>query len=87
MKKFIFAAAACAALLSVSCTKESAGPASGQAVKFEASLSPLSKTVIDGVKVSWAEGDGISVNGVESQSLTQGGATASFTVSDGVTAP
>lgn len=87
MKKFIFAAAACAALLSVSCTKESAGPASGQAVKFEASLSPLSKTVIDGVKVSWAEGDGISVNGVESQSLTQGGATASFTVSVGVTAP
>lgn len=87
MKKFIFAAAACAALLSVSCTKESAGPASGQAVKFEASLSPISKTVIDGVKVSWAEGDGISVNGVESQSLTQGGATASFTVSDGVTAP
>ncbi len=87
MKKFIFAAAACAALLSVSCTKESGVPAGKQATTFEASLSPLTKTAIDGAKVSWVEGDAITVNGVGSASLSQGGATASFTMTSEVAAP
>ncbi len=87
MKKLFFAAAACAALLSVSCTKESAVPEAGKAVTFEVTLSPLTKTAIDGVKVSWAEGDAISVNGVASSSLTQGGTNATFTIQGELTAP
>ncbi|MBR3075616.1 MAG: hypothetical protein IKH11_07695 [Bacteroidales bacterium] len=87
MKKYLFFAAAFAALLSVSCTKENNVPAKVGATTLEASLSPLGKTTIDGVKVSWAEGDAISVNGVGSESLSQGGATATFTMTSEVNAP
>ena len=85
MKKLILAAAACAALLTVSCTKDP--QTSYKATSFQASLSPLTKTSIDGVKVSWEAGDGINVNGVGSYGIEEGGAEASFEMAAEVSAP
>lgn len=85
MKKFLLAAAACAALLTVSCNKESQVRETG--TTFQASLSPLTKTTIDGVKVSWAAGDAINVNSTGSFGIEAAGSEASFVMSAEVTAP
>lgn len=85
MKKFILAAAACAALLTVSCNKEIQVRETG--TTFQASLSPLTKTTIDGVKVSWAAGDAINVNSTGSFGIETAGSEASFTMSAEVSAP
>lgn len=85
MKKIIIAAAACAALLTVSCNKENTLQDKG--TTFLATLSPLTRTTIDGVKVSWAAGDAINVNSTGSYGIETAGSEASFEMSAEVSAP
>ena len=85
MKKYTIIAAAAAALLSVGCAKEQTLPEQGTVLK--ASLSALTKASIDGVKVSWSEGDAINVNGSKSSALAEAAATAEFEFRSALTAP
>ena len=85
MKKYTIIAAAAAALLSVGCAKEQTLPEQGTVLK--ASLSALTKASIDGVKVSWSEGDAITVNGSKSSALAEAAATAEFEFRSALTAP
>ena len=47
----------------------------------------MTRTAIDGVKVSWTAGDAIKVNGANSYPLEEGGATATFEFRAALTAP
>ncbi len=87
MKKYILAAAACAALLTVGCTKQESAPELSKVTTLEATLSPLTKTAINGVKVSWDADDAIDVNGVCSSAINTEGEGASFEFADAVSAP
>lgn len=79
------------AVLALSCAKTQeepvAPPTDGRGTVLKASLSPLTKTAIDGVMVSWTEGDAICVNGQESAPITQGGASAQFAFESSLDAP
>lgn len=85
MKKYTIIAAMAAALLSVGCAKEQTLPDDGTVLK--ASLSTLTKTSIEGVKVSWSEGDIINVNGTNSSALAEAAATAEFEFRTALTSP
>ena len=85
MKKYTIIAAMAAALLSVGCAKKQTLPDDGTVLK--ASLSTLTKTSIEGVKVSWSEGDIINVNGTNSSALAEAAATAEFEFRTALTSP
>ena len=85
MKKYTIIAAMAAALLSIGCAKEQTLPDEGTVLK--ASLSTLTKTSIEGVKVSWSEGDIIKVNGTNSSALAEAAATAEFEFRTALTSP
>ena len=89
MKKYsILIAAFALALLAGACAKDSApeqGAPKGTVLK--ASLSSLTKTAIDGVKVSWTAGDKIIVNGATSTALEDAAATAKFEFMKELSAP
>ncbi len=80
-----------AATILAGCNKETPEQTTipGEEIKtvLSATLQPLSKTEIDGVKVSWTEGDAITVDGVASAALTQGGQKAEFSFTEELTAP
>ena len=81
MKKYIILAAFATALLMAGCAKEVSGGDDAVPAKtaLNASLSPLTRTEIDGVKVSWSAGDAINVNGTVSNELSEGGVMGTFT--------
>lgn len=81
MKKYIILAAFATALLMAGCDKEVSGGDDAVPAKtaLNASLSPLTRTEIDGVKVSWSAGDAINVNGTVSNELSEGGVMGTFT--------
>ncbi len=86
MKKIMIFAAIAAAVLAAGCAKENlVQPEQGTVLK--ASLSSLTKTAIDGVKVTWTEGDAINVNGANSYAITEAAATATFEFKTALTAP
>ena len=79
MKKYTTIAVFAAALLVAGCAKEMDGDGSFPAkTVLNASLSPLTRTEIDGVKVTWSVGDAINVNGTVSNALSEAGAIATF---------
>ncbi len=79
MKKSIIIAAVAASVLAAGCMKEQAmAPANEQGTVLKASLAGLTKTAIDGVKVTWSEGDAINVNGTKSYPLKEAAASATF---------
>ncbi len=88
-KTLVFAAVA--ALLIAGCEKEAPEqeivPAANVKTILSASLQPLCKTEINGVKVSWASGDAINVNGVTSEPITEGTDKAEFGFTEELTAP
>jgi len=87
-KTLIFALLAVTALFA-SCEKEipsDDGPIAKGTV-LEARLSDLTKTAIDGAKVSWTTDDAICVNGVASSSVSIDGETASFSFAQELSAP
>ncbi|MBO4670928.1 MAG: hypothetical protein J5640_03700 [Bacteroidales bacterium] len=88
MKKYMIFVAVAAAFLAAGCQKEQVAdhPASAGTV-LQASLSSFTKTAINGVKVSWTEGDAINVNGTVSNPLTEAGATAKFEFRSQLKAP
>lgn len=86
MKKIMIFAAIAAAVLASGCAKENlVQPEQGTVLK--ASLSSLTKTAIDGVKVTWTEGDAINVNGANSYAIKEAAATATFEFKTALTAP
>ena len=86
MKKYMIIAAFAAAVLAAGCAKENLiEPEQGTVLK--ASLSSLTKTAIDGVKVTWTEGDAINVNGANSYAIKEAAATATFEFKSALTAP
>ena len=86
MKKYMIFAAIAAAVLAAGCAKENlVQPEQGTVLK--ASLSSLTKTAIDGVKISWTEGDAINVNGANSYAITEAAATATFEFKTALTSP
>ncbi len=86
MKKYMIFAAIAAAVLAAGCAKESLiEPEQGTVLKAE--LSSLTKTAIDGVKVTWTEGDAINVNGANSNPISEAAATAKFEFKSALTAP
>ena len=86
MKKYMIFAAIAAAVLAAGCAKESLIEPE-QGTVLNASLSTLTKTAIDGVKVTWTEGDAINVNGANSYPITEAAATAKFEFKTALTAP
>ena len=86
MKKYMIFAAIAAAVLAAGCAKESLIEP-GQGTVLKASLSSLTKTAIDGVKVTWTEGDAINVNGANSYAIKEAAATATFEFKTALTAP
>lgn len=80
-----------AVVLALSCAKTQdekvSPPIDGRVTVLKASLSPLTKTAIDGAKISWTEGDAICVNGQESAPITEGGASAQFAFEGALDAP
>ena len=86
MKKYMILAALAAAVLATGCAKETIVEPE-QGTVLTASLSSLTKTAIDGIKVTWTEGDAINVNGATSYPVTEGGATAKFEFRSALTAP
>lgn len=87
MKRFIFALGLLSLL--AGCAKEQPAseavtPAGGTILK--ASLEDL-KTSINGVKISWSQGDAICVNGAASRPITAAGAQAVFTFESQLQAP
>ena len=84
MKKYTTIAVFAAALLVAGCAKEMDGDGSFPAkTVLNASLSPLTRTEIDGVKVTWSVGDAINVNGTVSNALSEAGAIATFSFRKG----
>lgn len=81
MKKYTIIAAFAAALLLAGCAKEMPGGDDSLPAKtvLNATLSHLTRTEIDGVKVTWSAGDAINVNGTVSNALSEAGATGTFT--------
>ena len=75
MKKYTIIAAFAAALLLAGCAKEMPGGDDSLPAKtvLNATLSPLTRTEIDGVKVTWSAGDAINVNGTVSNALSEAG--------------
>lgn len=71
----IFAAIA-AAVLAAGCNKEQT--LQEPKTVLTADLGSLTKTSIDGVKVSWTAGDAINVNGMASSAITEDAAQATF---------
>ena len=80
----IFAAIA-AAVLAAGCNKEQTLPEKGTVLT--ADLGSLTKTSIDGVKVSWTAGDAINVNGMVSSPISEDAAQATFEFKSFLTAP
>lgn len=77
-----------AAVLAAGCAKEQTLPViPEQGTVLKASLSSMTKTSIDGVKVSWTAGDAIYVNGTLSSAITEDAATATFEFRTVLTAP
>ena len=77
-----------AAVLAAGCAKEQTLPeVPEQGTVLKASLSSMTKTAIDGVKVSWTAGDAIYVNGTLSSALTEDAAKATFEFRTVLTAP
>jgi len=89
MKKYMIFAAFAAALLMGGCAKEPVTGDETAPVKtvLKASLSPLTKTEINGVKVTWSAGDAINVNGAVSNALTEAAEKATFGFRRELTAP
>ena len=85
----VFATAA--AILAAGCTKETpeqvVTPTKEIKTVLSADLRPLTKTAIDGVKVSWTKNDAISVNGSTSEPLQADAEKADFSFTDVLTAP
>ena len=77
MKKHIIFIALAAAVLAAGCVKDPAGQPE-QGTVLTASLNSLTKTAIEGVKVSWTAGDAINVNGANSNAITEAAASATF---------
>lgn len=77
MKKHIIFIALAAAVLAAGCVKDPAGQPE-QGTVLTASLNSLTKTAIEGVKVSWTAGDAINVNGANSNAIAEGAASATF---------
>lgn len=79
------------AILTAGCTKETpeqvVTPAKEIKTVLSADLRPLTKTAIDGVKVSWTKNDAISVNGSTSEPLQADAEKADFSFTDVLTAP
>ena len=86
MKKCMIFAAIAAAVLAAGCAKETLVETE-QGTVLNATLSSLTKTAIDGVKVTWTEGDAIIVNGAKSNAITEAAATAKFEFKSALTAP
>lgn len=89
-KNIVFVVLSAAAILS-GCTKdnleqETILPKDVKTV-LSASLSPLSKTAIDGVKVSWTKGDAINACGAASQPLAEDTEKAEFAFTEALSAP
>ena len=74
-------------LIVAGCVKESGGPDAVGNTVIEASLPSLTRTVIDGAKISWSAGDAICVNGSVSGALASGGAKAEFVFEGELAAP
>lgn len=93
MKKTnLLAVLATAAVILTGCHKETPEPVqipgNGEIrTILTADLRPLSKTAIDGVKVSWTKDDAICVNGSTSEPLQTAGETAEFSFTDLLSAP
>ena len=88
MKKyFIHIAILCAALLTGSCAKETGLDVAPVQTVLKASMPALTKTAIDGVKVTWTAGDAICVNGANSSPIEEAGASATFEFRAALTAP
>ena len=89
MKKlFLFAATAVSVL--IACTREPFSPEPElKEIKtvITAELGQLSKTAIDGVKISWTAGDAVCVNGCTSQALTEASTSAQFGFSEVLETP
>lgn len=86
MKKIsLFFAVICAAVLVTGCAKEASN--SPERTVLKASMSSMTKTAIEGVKVNWTAGDAIRVNGNNSYPLEEGGASATFEFRAALTAP
>ncbi|MBO4670667.1 MAG: DUF4886 domain-containing protein [Bacteroidales bacterium] len=89
MKKFLVIAAA-AAMALTACTKEPAlvDPALKDIkTVITADLGQLTKTSIDGVKISWTAGDAVCVNGATSAALTEASSSAQFGFTEVLTPP
>ena len=54
---------------------------------LQASLADITKTAVDGTKLTWSAGDEVVVNGSRSYALTEAGASASFNFSDELSLP
>lgn len=54
---------------------------------LQASLPDVTKTSVDGTKLTWSAGDEIMVNGSRSYALTEAGASASFSFADELSLP
>lgn len=87
---FRFAAANLLAACLTACVSElapdesCAGPVR---TSVQASLPGITKTSVDGVKMSWSAGDEIIINGSRSYALAAAGASASFDFADELTLP
>lgn len=86
MKKHIIFIALAAAVLAAGCVKDPAGQPE-QGTVLTASLNSLTKTAIEGVKVSWTAGDAINVNGANSNAIAEAAASATFEFRSALTAP
>ena len=91
MNKKLAIAVLAAATILAGCNKETPEqtiiPGGPYKTVLSASLKPLSKTEIDGVKISWTEGDAIAVGGATSAALAQGGPQAEFSFTEDLSAP
>ncbi len=74
-------------MLAVGCTQKDSAPELQKVTTLQATLSPLTKTAINGVKVSWDADDAIDVNGVCSSAIKIEGEGASFEFADAISAP
>ncbi|MCR5327207.1 MAG: phosphodiester glycosidase family protein [Bacteroidales bacterium] len=88
MKKYIILFAALACLCA--CENELAPDETCAGLvrtSLQASLPGMTRTSVDGVKMSWSAGDEITVNGSRSYALTEAGASAVFDFADDLALP
>ena len=88
MKKYIILFAALACLCA--CENELAPDETCAGLvrtSLQATLPGMTRTSVDGVKMSWSAGDEIAVNGSSSYALAEGGASVSFDFADELTSP